>query len=125
VIKKTIRGQSAGERCAVRQESTKPLVLFNADRIAEGGDLRAEARVARNGERAKTVNAAAGATRLEPGPKGTRESRLFSFSKRARQRRGGTPAEHSGTFSGLFVANRPFRSRISRSVPSAREPASR
>jgi hypothetical protein len=38
----------------VRRESTKPLVLFNADRIAEGGDLRAEARVARNGEQAKT-----------------------------------------------------------------------
>jgi hypothetical protein len=90
VIGKTIRGQSAGERCAVRQESTKPLALFNADRIAEGGDLRAEARVARNGEQAKTVNAAAGATRLEPGPKGTRKSRLFSFSKRARQRSGGT-----------------------------------
>jgi hypothetical protein len=57
------------------------------------------------------VYAAPGATRLESGPKGTRKSRLFSFSKRARHRSGGTPVEHSGTFAGFFVANRPFRSR--------------
>jgi hypothetical protein len=37
----------------------------------------AKTRVARNGEQAKTVNAAPGATRLEPGPKGTRKSRAL------------------------------------------------
>jgi hypothetical protein len=69
----------------------------------------AETRVACDDPQAKTVNAAPGATRLEPGPKGTRKSRLFSFSKRARRAVStNVSGTQLGTFSGLFVANYPF-----------------
>ena len=60
------------------------------DRVRPAGALHArrsrrQTRVARNDQPAKKVNATPGATRLEPGPKETRKSRLFAFSKRAQR----------------------------------------